>query len=385
MTANRRNVAYLVAATLMSVIVTVSGVLTYMYTGSSSDRATSTVATGPPVAAPTTAREVNHFPVARLSTSGLGGFCAVLTTGRAYCWGQEVASSTPQLVQISPVEQISIGWVTCVISRGEVWCWQNHGDGKPSKQDGVVGATAIATSVHTTCAIAGGDVYCLGANSAGTVGDGTHETRGAPTKVNGPVGATALTLDTSTACAVASEGLWCWGDNTFGQLGDGTKAEPPDHPVNRPTPAKVAGLGRVTGASTGGARTCAISNGDLFCWGRSMLQLSLDSLTPTVLPAFGKVTAVSVGQESICAIRGDGAVVCGGDNRWGRLGVSGEPRINEVVVVKGISEATAIAANVRSTCATVATTYCWGGNDAGQLGDGTTTSRKEPTTVRWPS
>ncbi|WP_191989037.1 RCC1 domain-containing protein [Mycobacteroides salmoniphilum] len=357
-----------------------------MHTGGSSGSQPSTVSAGSSEAPPTTVKEVNRFPVARLSTSGLGGFCAVLTTGRAYCWGQEVNSSTPQLVQINPVEQISIGWVTCVISRGEVWCWHNHGDRKPFKQEGVAGATAIETSVQTTCAIAVGDVYCLGANTAGTVGDGTHDPRDAPTKVNGPVGATALTLDTSTACAVASGDLWCWGDNTFGQLGDGTKAEPPDHMANRPVPAKVAGLGRVTAASTGGARTCAISDGDLFCWGRGMIELSLDSLTPTALPSFGKVTAVSVGQESVCVIRDDGAVVCGGGNRWGQLGTSKGFAIDEVVVLKGIAGATAIAANNRSTCAANgAGTYCWGGNDDGQLGDGTTTSHWERTLVRWPN
>lgn len=240
--------------------------------------------------------------------------------------------------------------------------------------------------MSTVCAIAAGDVYCLGANNNGTVGDGTHEPRDAPTKVNGPVGATSLTLDMSTACAVASGDLWCWGDNSFGQLGDGHSAESMDHSENRPTPEKVAGLGHVTAASTEGGRTCAISDGDVFCWGRTLYELNVNSRTPVLVPAFGKVTALSVAQESVCAIRIDGTVVCGGGNRYGQLGVEADPDFGEVVVVKGINGAVSVAANNKATCAATAdTTYCWGNNADGQLGDGTTVSRKSPAPVRWPN
>lgn len=327
----------------------------------------------------------NPFPVARLSTSAAGGFCAVLTTGRAYCWGPEVHSPTPQPVQLNPVEQISIGYVTCVVSRGEVWCWRNVEGSTPRKKDGVAGATAVTTSLTTICAIAVGDVYCLGGNRDGAIGDGTHESRDTPTKVNGPTGTTDVALDIGTACAIAGADLWCWGDNTFGQLGDGTRPDPPGRTVNRPTPAKVPGLKQVTAISTGGARVCAISEGDLYCWGRKMPELSFDSATPIAVPSFGKVTAVSVGQESVCAIRVDGAVACGGDNRYGRLGTTTSPRNGEVVEVQGISGATSVAVGSRAACAAnTEATYCWGNNEGGQLGDGTLIAHKTPALVRWP-
>lgn len=381
------------AAALAVSIVVGSGVYAWTHTGG--DRGEPTTAggsdprsgtsTGVPGTS-TAEKTPNPYPVAHLSPSGIGGFCAVLTTGRAYCWGYEVKSATPQPVQMNPVEHISIGFATCIVSRGEVWCWQNSGDTRPAKKEGVAGATWVETKVSTVCAIAVGDVYCLGANNNGTVGDGTHERRDTPTRVNGPVGATALTLDMSTACAVASGDLWCWGDNSFGQLGDGHRAEPMDHSENRPTPEKVAGLGRVTAAATEGGRTCAISDGDVFCWGRTLYELSVDSRTPVSVPAFGKVTALSVGQESVCAIRVDGTVVCGGSNRYGQLGVEADPDFGQVVVVKGISGAISVAANNKATCAATAdATYCWGNNGDGQLGDGTTVSRKSPVLVRWPN
>ncbi|MFV8278537.1 RCC1 domain-containing protein [Mycobacteroides abscessus] len=387
MTAHSGRTTMVAAVIVAAVIVVGSGIYTWTNTGGDSGQRGD--ATGPgalATTAPTAAKEINHFPVARLSATQTGGVCAVLATGRGYCWGPDVKSPTPKPVQMEPVEQISIGYVTCVVSRGELWCWQNSGDSTPRKKDGVVGATAVATSVTTICAIAVGDVYCIGSNTHGSVGDGTHEDRDAPTKVDGPSGTTALALNMSTACAVGGGDLWCWGDNTFGQLGDGTRPDPPGRMVDRPTAAKVVGLGHVTAVSIGGGRTCAISDGDLFCWGRMMLELSIDSATPVAVPSFGKVTSVSVGQESVCAIRVDGAVVCGGDNRYGRLGTETSPRKDDVVVVRGISGATSVAVGIRSACAaTEQATYCWGNNEGGQLGDGTTAAHKAPAPVRWPN
>ena len=58
------------------------------------------------------------------------------------------------------------------------------------------------------------------------------------------------------------------------------------------------------------------------------------------------------------------------------------PRLLRVAVA-GISTATAVAAGDSYTCALISDTSaaCWGRNDFGQLGDGTTHSRPTPVPV----
>ena len=53
------------------------------------------------------------------------------------------------------------------------------------------------------------------------------------------------------------------------------------------------------------------------------------------------------------------------------------------VTVAGLTDVEDVWAGHQHACATVTdgTSYCWGANFAGQLGDGTTTSRAVPTVV----
>jgi alpha-tubulin suppressor-like RCC1 family protein len=92
------------------------------------------------------------------------------------------------------------------------------------------------------------------------------------------------------------------------------------------------------------------------------------------------------GREHTCAVTDGGRVLCWGDDTNGELG-------NGVVVdyrlgptyVKGLTDVTELACADHGlhTCALRATgeVVCWGWNDAGQVGDGTTTDRSAPVTV----
>ena len=58
-------------------------------------------------------------------------------------------------------------------------------------------------------------------------------------------------------------------------------------------------------------------------------------------------------------------------------------RLGASAPVQGLADVIAIALAERATCAVVAdgTVYCWGSNESGQLGDGTTTTRTSPAPV----
>lgn len=93
----------------------------------------------------------------------------------------------------------------------------------------------------------------------------------------------------------------------------------------------------------------------------------------------GAATAVAAGQSYACAIA-DGGVRCWGTNDAGQLGNGTTTRsLIPVQAIAAGSGATAIAAGSDHTCAVVAGgVKCWGSNGSGQLGNGTTTQSLIP-------
>ena len=73
-----------------------------------------------------------------------------------------------------------------------------------------------------------------------------------------------------------------------------------------------------------------------------------------------------------CALRGTGEVVCWGYNDAGQLGDGTTVDRAAPVAVKGISGAAQVAAGEEFTCARLATggVKCWGSDTNGQLGNG---------------
>ncbi|HWC72717.1 MAG TPA: hypothetical protein VG454_02195, partial [Gemmatimonadales bacterium] len=84
-----------------------------------------------------------------------------------------------------------------------------------------------------------------------------------------------------------------------------------------------------------------------------------------------------------CALTLEGVAYCWGANQYGELGDgSTMSRSNPVPVVGGLTFAS-LQSKGTHTCGitTGGVAYCWGNNDYGELGDGTTTSRSIPVRV----
>ncbi len=349
-------------------------------------------------------------------SAGVWHTCAVTAGDGVVCWGSNnygqlgdgtaTTRSTPTPVSglASGVAAVAAGgFHTCALTTsGGVLCWGYNGEGElgdgttttmvrstPTPASGLgSGVAAIAAGDYHTCALTtSGGVVCWGGNWAGQLGDGTTTQRLTPTAVSGLAsGVTAIAVGLTHTCGLTTDGgVLCWGSNTAGQLGDGTTTD-------RWTPTPVSGLGSgVLGIAAGEFHTCAwTTGGGVRCWGRNSEGQLGDGtmtgrLTPTAVSGLGSgVAAVAAGGYHTCGLTTTGGAVCWGGNGEGELGDGSTTQRTTPTAVSGLTSGVeSLAAGASHSCAfmTGGDVVCWGRNDYGQLGDGTTTQRTTPTEV----
>lgn len=97
-----------------------------------------------------------------------------------------------------------------------------------------------------------------------------------------------------------------------------------------------------------------------------------------------ELTQVAAGTYHTCALTTAGGVLCWGGNEEGQLGDGTRVERHTPAPVSGLSGGiTAIAAGESHTCgiSVAGALWCWGDNRSGQLGDGTTVIRDRPIAV----
>lgn len=197
--------------------------------------------------------------------------------------------------------------------------------------------------------------------------------------------ATQVALGALHACALRTdESVACWGDNLYGQIGTGAVGP------GVPMPSVVAGLANIKQIVGGGFTTCARrGDGVILCWGDNLYGALGStgvnfSTTPRAVDGLTGVRTLGAAAEHKCAILDSGRVKCWGWNEDGALGrgsfggQSAAPA--EVLNLENVVQ---VGGGYLFGCARTedAKLHCWGRNDFGQLGDNTTTRRAEPQPV----
>jgi alpha-tubulin suppressor-like RCC1 family protein/phosphodiesterase/alkaline phosphatase D-like protein len=198
--------------------------------------------------------------------------------------------------------------------------------------------------------------------------------------------------------ALCSDGtVAAWGWNGYGQLGDHSMTDSP-LPVAVDQSGVLAGK-RVIALAAGYGHSLALcSDGTIAAWGiNSHGQLGNDrtnhSQVPVLVNTSGalagkRVTAIAAGQYHSLALCSDGTVAAWGNNENGRLGDnSSTHRLAPVVVdASGVlSGRTVVGISAGFSHSMVlcsdGTAACWGSNNNGRLGDGSSTDRLVPVAV----
>ena len=237
--------------------------------------------------------------------------------------------------------------------------------------------TQVAAGGQHTCTLsATGVVRCWGDNQYGQVGNNSTATRQVlPVVVSGLAGVVSLSAGAFHTCALLAGGaVKCWGRNISGQLGDNSTTD-------RSTPVDVVGLsGGVVALDARGFHTCALMvTGAVKCWGNNSFgQLGDGSTTDRAVPGDvvglgGGITAIAAGGSHTCALNQSGGVQCWGLNNAGQVGDGTTTNRSTPVPVVGLgSGVAALSLGYYHSCALFVAggVQCWGLNDRGQLGNG---------------
>ncbi|MGH7653443.1 MAG: Ig-like domain-containing protein [Gemmatimonadaceae bacterium] len=105
--------------------------------------------------------------------------------------------------------------------------------------------------------------------------------------------------------------------------------------------------------------------------------------TATVTVQVLNLTAVSAGDLHSCSLATDGSAWCFGGDQADQLGDSTETNSSSPVATKGGLHFAALSSGYAHTCALTAASvaYCWGDNLSGELGDGTMAHHPTPVAV----
>ena len=393
---------------LVATVDSVTGVLTGV------DRGTVTVtATSEGIRGTATRVVVIRY---RSVSAGAMHACDIASGGIAWCWGlngqqgriglptmtEHAASSVPVRVpgDVRFVQLSTFGSTTCGLTReGRAHCWGYNGFGNLGNGGGASSFTPVAVQGGLTfrqisvgaqhvCAVSTESRgYCWGFGQNGELGRGSTASSSTPVPIAGNLALASITAGSEYACAVTTSGAGqCWGYSGLGNLGDGGKISFGNTYVTVPQAVVGGHAFRALSASDG--RTCGVTTaGAAFCWGANSGRLgnggSAETSTPSAVAGGLSFRAVSAGFNHTCGVTTTDAVWCWGSNTSGQLGLTMANGSNVPVRAGGgLLAAEVTAANLATgsasfTCAIAddrLTTFCWGRNDVGQLGNGSTST-----------
>ena len=329
------------------------------------------------------------------------------------------APVTPSVVTVSATGRgrwtfVGSGQASSCALSGVAYCWgrNNHGQlgnglttnsSIPVAVSGGRQLSKLSVGWEHVCGIELGSnlLYCWGRNDNGDLGDGTAVDRTTPVEVSWPSGVGEAVVEVAAGgghtCAITASGAtYCWGYGGYGVLGNGTTN-------GSAMPVRVLGDPGFVSLSAGISHTCGLTpTGEAYCWGfgfegeigtNGSLGNGVGYYVDHPLPVLTteRFTRLDLGGNYTCGVRAVGDVTCWGENRFGQVGAAATATCDGPVACNPVPVSAAPWYEFRSlslgrarewsvngfgssvhTCGVddQARGFCWGSNDAGQLGTG---------------
>lgn len=233
---------------------------------------------------------------------------------------------------------------------------------------------SVATGWEFSCATArSGAVYCWGQGDEGQLGIAPSRHRRRPSLVTLPGPAVEVDVGVQAACALTiSREPLCWG--TMASVLPSNSVHDPDTAYATPLP--LLGTDPVRHLALGGGEICAINDqGELICRHNFTPEPQVWLYAPSL-------AQISVGWDHNCYVTAARVAYCYGENDYGKLGTGTTEPMQDLVPVVGDLEFTAVTTGLHSSCGLVdGRAYCWGWNAQGGLGTGIEDEVYVPTPV----
>jgi alpha-tubulin suppressor-like RCC1 family protein len=231
------------------------------------------------------------------------------------------------------------------------------------------------------------DAYCSGGNAAGELGTQVINAQ-FPVRVSGGHKFESVTAGIWHACGVTPDGLaYCWGANRDGKVGPGPEGDVP-------LPQLVSPDLVFRQLSAGIFHTCGITrDGAAYCWGTlwgpandGRAQPRPTSHTPVLVGGGQTFVQIDAGYAHTCGVTGSGTAWCWGDNDYGQLGNGSTTSSAAAVAVAGDLQFRHISAGPSNSCGVTidGKVYCWGEEGATAGYTGTLPRSTSPLQVAMP-
>ena len=321
---------------------------------------------------------------------------------------------------------------TCVIRPDTtVWCWgrdsamQGRDDAKPAPVRALGGALSLSAHDGVTCARTRQGLFCWGDNTFGQLGmpPALELQRFPQPRIvdGGRAIAQAGALGPQAACVLERAGVTCWGeigssllpgtDTRFGPVPVSEQGKNAISGRRTTGPRRVPGIDGAVQLAVGTVHLCALMpDRSVRCMGESSVgQLGrLERGDPHAyfpaapVPGLKDVVQLEAGLATTCARTARGEVLCWGSDVFSQLGVKDYAKLIPIVRflsqpgaphdrftiqprrVEGLPPVRQLSVGATHVCAIGddRRVYCWGMNDTGQLGDGTTERRDVPVVMK---
>ena len=313
-----------------------------------------------------------------------------LTLTLTSCADPSAGTGVPEFFRDAKVISAGYNYTSAIKNDGTLWEWgicynDRFNDNRPVmlRIPVQIGTdtnwkSVSAVSCYTVAIKDDGTLWAWGDNSSGQLGNSTTDTKYSPVQVGTDKNWRSVSAGSDHAVAIKTDGsLWAWGGNESGQLGNGGSGSG----LYESSPVPI-GTDFVI-VSAGNCYTIAIKDdGTLWYWGDSHFVdgTATNKTVPTQITfVANEWVAVSAKAEHGAAIKSNGTLW-----EWGYTSGCFLPNPVQVGTEnnwKSVSAGWYYTAAIK----TDGTLWTWGRNDRGQLGDGTTTDRSSPVKIgdRW--